>query len=100
MKGSAMNANQGDLYQSFGLDRSDDAQSLRTLLSGRDAQLEIQGFPAHHPQRQQLQTAYAVLGEESRRAIYDAAIGGHRQLAWHEIEHLGNFGTLPEVMFQ
>ncbi|MGP6173836.1 RDD family protein [Corynebacterium sp. A21] len=94
-----MNINQGDLYQSLGLDRSDDTQALRTLLSGRDAQLEIQGFPAHHPQRQQLQTAYSVLGEQSRRAIYDAAIDSHRQLSWHEIEHLGNFGKLPEAMF-
>lgn len=94
-----MNTNQGTLYQSLGLDRSDDCPALRTLLSGRDAQLDIQGYPAHHPQRQQLQTAYAVLGDESRRAIYDTAIDAHRQLSWHEIEHLGNFGKLPDLIF-
>lgn len=89
-----------DLYRSLGLDPGDDSDSLRILLSGRDAKLEAEGYPPQHPTRQQLQTAFAVLGDPAAREQYDAALAQQRPLAWHEVEHLGNFGRFPEVHFQ
>lgn len=95
-----MNTSQGELYSTLGLSPEDGTDELRTLIMGRDAQLENQGHPPQHPQRQQLQVGYAVLGDQSRRQIYDHALASGRRLAWHEIEHLGNFGRLPEITFQ
>lgn len=91
-----MNNNPGDLYGSLGLDPAEDTDILRTRISGRDAQLDDQGLPPDHPQRRQLQTAFAVLGDDDRRLQYDRAILDRRPLSWPEIEHLGNFGTLPQ----
>ncbi|AGF71652.1 RDD family protein [Corynebacterium halotolerans] len=84
-----------DLYQLYGLDRSQSSEGIAILLSGRDATLENQGVPADAPQRQQVQVAYAVLKSEGPRAIYDEALASGRPLAWHELEYLGNFGSLP-----
>lgn len=95
-----MNTSQGELYTTLGLNPGDGTDELRTLIMGRDAQLENQGHPPQHPQRQQLQVGYAVLGDQPRRQIYDHAIASGRHLAWHEIEHLANFGRLPEIPFQ
>ncbi|QGU06543.1 RDD family protein [Corynebacterium occultum] len=95
-----MNTSHGELYSTLGLDPADGTEELRTLIMGRDAQLENQGHQPQDPRRQQLQTAYAVLGDESRRRIYDHALASGRNLAWHEIEYLGNFGRLPEISFQ
>lgn len=84
-----------DLYQLYGLDRSQSSEGIAILLSGRDATLENQGVPADAPQRQQVQVAYAVLKSEGPRAIYDEALVSGRPLGWHELEYLGNFGSLP-----
>ncbi|MGD7002814.1 RDD family protein [Corynebacterium halotolerans] len=92
-----MDPNNVDLYTAFGLDPGDDTDSLRLLLNGRDAQLETQGVLPDHPQRQQLQTAYAVLGQEHTRREYDTAILQRRPLSWEDVRYLGNFGALPQV---
>lgn len=95
-----MNNHNVDLYRALGLDPGDDSDSLRILLSGRDAQLEAAGYPPQHPDRQQVQTAFAVLGDPASREQYDAALAQQRPMAWHEVEHLGNFGRFPQAQFQ
>lgn len=92
-----MNSENVDLYTSFGLDPGDDTDALRLLLSGRDARMEAQGLTPDHPQRQQLQTAYAVLGNEQTRRTYDTAVLERRPMNWNDVSHLGNFGSLPQV---
>lgn len=92
-----MNPHNVDLYTELGLDPGDDTDSLRILITGRDAQLEAQGIGPQDPRRQHLQTAYAVLGTEETRREYDTAVMERRPLSWHEVTYLGNYGTLPKV---
>lgn len=84
-----------DLYQLYGLDRTTASEELGLLLSGRDAALENQGMAADAPQRHQLQVAYAVLKAPEIRSVYDHALSVGQPLNWYDLEHLGNFGTLP-----
>lgn len=84
-----------DLYQLYGLDRTNSSDELGLLLSGRDAALENRGMAADAPQRHQLQVAYAVLKAPEVRSVYDHALSVGQPLNWYDLEHLGNFGTLP-----
>lgn len=86
-----------DLYRSLGLDPADETASLRILINGKDAQLESLGVNPQDPRRQQLQIAYAVLGDADNRQQYDAAMLQQRPLSWDDVTYLGNFGSLPHV---
>lgn len=92
-----MHSQNVDLYTTLGLDPADDTDSLRILINGRDARLESQGIVPQDPRRQQLQTAYAVLGQDATRREYDTAVMQRRPMSWTDVTYLGNFGTLPQV---
>lgn len=92
-----MNSPLPDLYSLFSLDRSADSEALAREIAGRDLILEQQARPDTDPQRRQLQTAFAVLGDASRRATYDNALDSALRLDWSDLEYLGNFGSLPDV---
>lgn len=91
-----MNSPSLDLYLTFGLDRTATADELGLLILAKDATLHNTGVPAEDPRRRQLETAYAVLSDEAKRRIYDESLGASLTLGWRDLEHLGNFGKLPD----
>ncbi|ANE03349.1 RDD family protein [Corynebacterium crudilactis] len=90
-----MNTNLPDLYNAFGLDRSETSEALGISLSARDLRLEQMGIPQEDPRRAQTVQAFAVLADPAKRATYDAQLATGVPLTWAQIQHLGNFGTLP-----
>ncbi|MFC6147508.1 RDD family protein [Corynebacterium nasicanis] len=89
-----------DLYDTVGCERSASSSDLAREIAARDLDLENQLIPASDPRRRQLQTAFAVLSDESRRATYDDALRASLRLTWADLEHLGNFGTFPAAGLQ
>ncbi|ALC05147.1 hypothetical protein CDES_03470 [Corynebacterium deserti GIMN1.010] len=90
-----MNNNLPNLYDAFGLDRNDDSEALGISLSARDLRLEQMGIAENDPRRTQTVQAFAVLADPAKRATYDAQIDSGIPLTWAQIQHLGNFGSLP-----
>ncbi|MFP7364987.1 RDD family protein [Corynebacterium callunae] len=90
-----MNTNIPNLYTAFGLDRKDDSEALGLSLSARDLRLEQMGIAQNDPRRTQTVQAFAVLADPQKRATYDAKLDAGIPLTWGQIQHLGNFGTLP-----
>mgnify|MGYP000846503646 FL=1 len=91
---TTMNEFAPNLYEYFGLNPQESSDVLGVTLSERIGQLEQTGLGANSPQQQQIQIAYGVLSNVSHRAIYDETIKV-RQVAWHELGHLANFGRFP-----
>lgn len=91
---TTMNEFAPNLYEYFGLNPQESSDVLGVTLSERIGQLEQTGLGANSPQQQQIQIAYGVLSKVSHRAIYDETIKV-RQVAWHELGHLANFGRFP-----
>ncbi|BAU95075.1 hypothetical protein N24_0813 [Corynebacterium suranareeae] len=89
-----MNTNLPNLYDAFGLDRSESSEALGISLSARDLRLEQMGISQEDPRRTQTVQAFAVLADPAKRATYDAQIDAGTPLTWAQIQHLGNFGTL------
>ncbi|MCK2201065.1 RDD family protein [Corynebacterium callunae] len=90
-----MNTNIPNLYTAFGLDRNEDSNALALSLSARDLRLEQMGIPQNDPRRTQTVQAFSVLADPQKRATYDAKLDLGIPLTWGQIQHLGNFGTLP-----
>ncbi len=92
-----MNSNLPNLYTAFDLDRSDDSETLGLVLSARDLRLEQMGVTQDDPRRTQTVMAFSVLSDPVRRAAYDEKIEAGVPLSWAQIQHLGNFGTIPDA---
>ncbi|GAV96468.1 hypothetical protein CS176_0698 [Corynebacterium glutamicum] len=92
-----MNTNLPNLYTAFDLDRSESSEALGVSLSARDLRLEQMGIAHDDPRRAQTVQAFAVLADPAKRATYDAQLEAGVPLTWAQIQHLGNFGTLPST---
>lgn len=92
-----MNTNLPNLYNAFGLDRNESSEALGISLSARDLRLEQMGIASDDPRRAQTVQAFAVLADPAKRATYDAQLESGVPLTWAQIQHLGNFGTLPST---
>ncbi|MDO5512971.1 RDD family protein [Corynebacterium sp.] len=86
-----------NLYEIHGLDRSATCEELGREIAARDLELDQQLIDDTDPRRRQLQTAFAVLADQSRRATYDDALTASLRLSWEDLEYLGNFGTFPDA---
>ena len=95
-----MNTNLPNLYTAFDLDRGDDCDALGIVLSARDLRLEQMGVLPDDPRRTQTVTAFSVLNDPAKRALYDEKLDSGTPLTWDQIQHLGNFGTIPEAPAQ
>lgn len=95
-----MNSPSLDLYLMFGLDRTSTTDELGLLILAKDATLQNTGVLTGDPRRRQLETAYAVLSDEAKRRTYDESLGASLALGWRDLEHLGNFGKLPDSQAQ
>lgn len=96
-KVEGMNTNLPNLYTAFDLDRSDDSEALGVVLSARDLRLEQMGITPNDPRRAQTVMAFSVLNDPAKRALYDEKLNAGLPLTWEQIQHLGNFGTIPEA---
>ncbi|KAA8722221.1 RDD family protein [Corynebacterium phocae] len=85
-----------NLYQHYRLDPKENCTALGIILAGRDAELANQGLGEFSPRRKELTTAYSVLSDDSRRAIYDEALRAGRVISWQQLEYLGNFDEWPQ----
>lgn len=85
------------LYTAFDLDRSDDCDALGVVLSARDLRLEQLGITPDDPRRAQTVLAFSVLNNPAKRALYDEKINSGTALSWDQIQHLANFGSIPDV---
>lgn len=92
-----MNTNLPNLYSAFDLDRTDDTDALGVVLSARDLRLEQMGITPDDPRRAQTVMAFSVLNDPIKRALYDEKLDTGTPLTWDQIQHLGNFGTIPEA---
>lgn len=92
-----MNTHLPNLYDAFALDRSESSEALGISLSARDLRLEQMGIAQSDPRRTQTVQAFAVLADPAKRATYDAKIDSGVALTWAQIQHLGNFGTVPDA---
>lgn len=92
-----MTTNLPNLYTAFDLDRSDDSEALGVVLSARDLRLEQMGITPNDPRRAQTVMAFSVLNDPAKRALYDEKLNAGLPLTWEQIQHLGNFGTIPEA---
>ncbi|MBD8029340.1 RDD family protein [Corynebacterium gallinarum] len=92
-----MNTNLPNLYTAFDLDRRDDCDALGIVLSARDLRLEQMGVLPDDPRRTQTVMAFSVLNDPTRRALYDEKLDSGTPLTWDQIQHLGNFGTIPDA---
>lgn len=63
-----------NLYKSLDLDSNASAEELSTKLNGRLTELRAAGTPEYSGQYQEAYTALQILGNEQRRAEYDAML--------------------------
>lgn len=92
-----MNSPMPNFYELFHFDRAATGEQLGRDIAGRDLDLEREGVADTDPRRRQLQTAFAVLTDEHRRATYDDALSASLRMTWDDLEHLGNFGSFPDA---
>lgn len=85
-----------NLYQHFGVSPSENSTALGVLLAGQDAALSEKGLSMTSDVRKQTMIAYAVLSDDHRRELYDAALLAGRPVGWGQLEYLGNFDAWPE----
>lgn len=86
-----------NLYEIHNLDRSASSEDLGYALVQRDLEMEQQFISETDDRRRRLQTAFAVLADDQRRATYDDALNASLRMSWSDLEHLGNFGTFPDA---
>lgn len=84
-----------NLYQYFAVDPSENSTALGVQLAGRDARLAQQGLDESSQQRHEAMIAYSVLGDDTRRKLYDGALATGRQVTWAELDHLAAFSDWP-----
>ena len=85
-----------NLCEIHNLDRSA-SEDLGYALVQRDLEMEQQFISETDDRRRRLQTAFAVLADDQRRATYDDALNASLRMSWSDLEHLGNFGTFPDA---
>ena len=88
-----------NLYESLGLNPGESSDQLNTELSVALQALEEQGAGMSDPRFHETATARAILGEERRRAQYDAwlADSAARPMGIGDLIHLAERGQFPDA---
>lgn len=87
-----------DFYRLLSLSPTLSSDQLGEAIADLDDRMEASGIDSKDPRRKNVSLAYAVLGDDAKRDIYDRHLQSGSYLSVRQLEYLGSFGKLPDAV--